>query len=141
MPAMLQIWIVIVTIALLAVAIMTARMLARHMSKAADDISRIAIAVSESVEGINQVTHEAHDLVASVQDCIPPVKRVVSRFEAIGQRTADISSALLGEVEGPVFTATAVTRGVRTGTSFLLKQLVHRFTHRHSSINGDHDHE
>jgi hypothetical protein len=141
MPALLQVWIVIATIALLGIAVMTARMMARHISKAADDISRLTVAVSEAVEKINQVSNEAHELVASVRECVPPLQRVVGRFESIGQRTANISSALLQEVEGPVFTAAAVTRGVRTGAGHLLKQVIHRFTHRHSSINGDHDHE
>jgi len=141
MPALLQVWIVIATVALLGIAMMTARMMARHISKAADDLSRLTVAVSESVERINQVSHEAQELVGSIRECVPPLRRVVNRFETIGTRTADISSALLEEVAHPVFAATAVSRGVRTGAGYLLKQVIHRFTHRRSSINGDHDHE
>ena len=140
MPAELQVWIVIVTVALLAIAVMTARMAARYISKAAEDISRLTVAATESVEKINQVTTEAHGLVSEVRDFIPPIQRVIHRFETIGQRTANVSSALLQEVERPVFAATAVSRGVRTGADHFLKRVLHRFTHRNSPNNGDYDH-
>jgi len=141
MPELLQIWIVIVTIALLVVAMLTARMIARQLNRVTEDLSRLTVAVSESVEKINLLTHETREMVASVRGCIAPVQRVVGRFAAIGERTAALSSALLEAVEPPVFIAAAVTQGVRTGANRLLSQLLHRFTHRRSSINGDHDHE
>ena len=99
MPTGLQVWIVIVTVALLAIAVMTARMAARYISKAAEDLSKLTAAATETVEKIHQVTHKAEVLVASVQECVPPVQRVISRCEIIGNRTADVSSALLLEVE------------------------------------------
>ena len=141
MPELLQIWIVIVTIALLVIAVLTARMMDRHLSRVADDLSRLTAAVSESVEQINLVTQEARELVASARGFVTPVQRVVDRFVDIGQRTATLSSTLLEAVEPPVFIAAAVTQGVRTGANLLLNQLLLRFTHRRTSINGDHDHE
>lgn len=140
MPTGLQVWIVIVTIALLAIAVMTARMAARYISKAAEDISKLTIAATETVEKINDVTKEAEGLVASMREFVPPVQRVISRFENIGNRTADVSSALLQEVERPVFAATAVSRGVRTGAGHFLNRVLHRLTHRHSPNHGDNDH-
>lgn len=140
MPTGLQVWIVIVTVALLAIAIMTARMAARYISKAAEDISKLTAAATETVEKINNVTQEAEVLVASVRECVPPVQRVISRFETIGNRTADVSSALLQEVERPVFAASAVSRGVRAGADHFLKRVLHRITHRSSPNNGDNDH-
>ena len=140
MPAGLQVWIVVVTVALLAIGIMTARMAARYISRAADDISKLTTAATETVEKINQVTQEAEVLVGSIRECVPPVQRVISRFESIGQRTADVSSALLQEVERPVFAATAVSRGVRTGADHFLKRMLHRFAHRNSPNNGENSH-
>lgn len=141
MPALLQIWIVTVTIGLLAIALLTVRMMTRFFNKAAEDISQLSLAVRESVTQIDLVTHEAHALVASLRECVPPVQRVVDRFEAVGQRTADLSSILLEEFELPVFTAAAVARGVSSGANHFLKRLMLRFTHRDSPINGDYDHE
>jgi uncharacterized protein YoxC len=141
MPALIQICIVIVTIGLLAIALLTARMMTRFFNHAAQELSQLTLAVRESAAQIDLVTHDTQALVASLRDCVPPVQRVVDRFEAVGQRTADLSSALLEELELPVFTATAVARGVRSGANHFLKRLMHRFTHRHSPILGGHDHE
>jgi uncharacterized protein YoxC len=141
MPALVQICIVIVTIGLLAIALLTVRMMTRFFNKAAEDISQLTRAVRESVAQIDLVTHDARELVASLRDCVPPVQRVVDRFETVGQRTADLSSALLEELEVPVYTATAVARGVRAGADHLLRRLMHRLTHRHSPILGGLDHE
>jgi len=140
MPALLQICIVIVTIGLLAIAVMTVRMISRF-NKAARDVSQLTVAVRESAVKFDRVTHEARALVASLRDCVPPILRVVDRFEAVGQRTADLSSTVLEELELPVFTAAAVVRGVRSGANHFLKRLMLRFGHGHSRNNGGHDHE
>lgn len=141
MPALLQICIVIVTLGLLVLAFLTVQMMSRFFNKAAADISQLTQAVRESVDQIDLVTHETRALVASIRDCVPPIQRVVERFEAVGQRTADLSSTLLAEIEVPVFTVAAVTRGVRTGATHLLSRLLKRITHRTTPLNGDFDHE
>jgi hypothetical protein len=138
MPVLLQICVVTVTVSLLVIAVMTVRMMNR-MNKAAEDFSHLALAIRESAARMDRVSHEAHALAVSLRDCVPPVLRVVDRFEAIGRRTADLSSALLETVEPPVFTAAAVARGVRSGTNHLLQRLMDRFTHRNPSNNGGYD--
>jgi uncharacterized protein YoxC len=140
MPALLQICIVIVTIGLLAIALMTVRMMNRF-NRATEELSQVTHAVRESAVKFDLVTNEARALLASLRECVPPVLRVVDRLEDVGHRTADLSTTLLEEIELPVFTAAAVACGVRSGAKHLLKRLMHRYTHRHSPINGDHDHE
>ena len=140
MPALIQICIVIVTIGLLAIALMTVRMMARF-NKATEELSQLTHTVHESAVKFDLVTHEARALLASLRGCVPPVQRVVDRLDAVSRRTADLSSALLEEFERPVYTATAVARGVRSGANHFLGRLVHRFTHHDSPINGGHDHE
>lgn len=140
MSALIQICFVIMTIGLLAIALMTMRMMTRF-NKATEELSRLTHAVRESVVKFDLVTHEARALVASLRACVPPVLRVVDRFDAVSQRAADLSSTILEELERPVFTAAAVASGVRSGTSHFLKQVVHRFTHRHSPIHGGNEHE
>ena len=140
MPALLQICIVIVTIGLLAIAVMTFRTMIR-LNKAAEELSQLTHAVRESVVTFDLATHEARAFVASLQDCVPPVLRIVRRVDTVSQRAADLSSTLLEELELPVSAAAAVARGVRSGAHHLLKRLVHRITHRHSPINGGYDHE
>jgi hypothetical protein len=140
MPALIPICIVIVTIGVVAVVVMAARMMMR-LNRTIEDLSRLSHALRESAARFDLVTHEARALAGSLRDCVPPVLRVVDRFEAVGMRAADLSCVLLEEIELPVLTAAAVSRGLRSGASHLLQRLMHRFTHRHSQVNGDSDHE
>ena len=141
MPALVQICIVIVTIGLLAFALQAVRLMTRFFDKAARDVAQLTVSVRESVAQIDLLTHDAHVLVTSLQTCVPPLQRVADRFEDVGQRTADLSSALLDELELPVLTTAAVARGVRSGANHLLRRLIYRFTHRHSPLPGGFDHE
>jgi hypothetical protein len=141
MPALVQICIVIVTIGLLAIAVLTVRMMTRFFNRAAGDLSQLTLAVRESAAQVDLVSRETRALVASLREVVPPVQRVVDRFAAVGQRTADLSSFLLEEVERPVFTAAAVARGVRSGAEHFLKRLMYRFNHRQCRTPGGHDHE
>jgi hypothetical protein len=72
---------------------------------------------------------------------MPPAQRVVWRFQALGERAADLSTAALDEIEVPLLTAVAVARGLRAGTSRLLELLTQRFTRSPISNNGDQSHE
>ena len=141
MPALVQICIVIVTIGLLAIAVLTVRMMARFFNQAAGNLSQLTHAVRQSAAEVDLVSRETRALVASLRECVPPVQRVVDRFEAVGQRTADLSSVLLEGFERPVFTAAAVARGLRSGADHLLNRLLNRFGHRQSQNHGGHDHE
>jgi len=140
MPALIQICIVIVTIGLLAIVAMTVRMMIR-ISKATEEFSQLSVAARESIGKVDRLTDEAQTLVASLQDCVTPVQRVVERLEAVGQRTADLSSTILDELEIPVFTAAAVARGVRSGANHFLRRMVNRLIHRHTPFHGGNDHE
>ena len=126
MPMLVQVCVVIVTAALAAIAIMTIRAMSRF-EKAAEKISETADAVQRSVAEIGNVTREAHEIVNSLGEVAPRVRGVVSRFEALGERTATLSTAVLEEVEAPVRTAVALSRAVRAGTSELLHRLTSRF--------------
>jgi hypothetical protein len=137
MPALIQICIVIVTIGLLAIAVVSMT----RFHRATRELSLLTHELRGSLVKFDLATQEARALAASLRGCVPPVLRVVHRFEDLGQRTADLSSALIDGLEVPVFTAAAVARGVRSGANHLLKRLMHRFTHRYSTINGGNYHE
>ena len=137
MPALVQICIVIATIGLLGIALLTLRVISRFLDKTASDMSQLTLAARETLTQVDLTAQDARSVVASIRDCVPPVKRVVERFESVGQRTAELSSVVLGELALPVFTAAAVARGVNAGAHHLLKSLIGRLTHRHSPSNGE----
>ena len=140
MPALLQICIVIVTVGLLAIGVLAARMITQF-SKTAADISQLTVAVRESAARLDRVTDEARAVLGSLGECVRPVVRLVDDLEAVGQRTARLSNTVLEELELPLFTAAAVMRGVRSGAFHFLQQLVHRFNHRTTRNNGGPNHE
>lgn len=140
MPMLLQVCVVIVTAALALIALMTIRAMKRF-ERAADQISQTAEVLQRSIEEIGVVTRDAHAVVHSIQGVVPRVTSVVSRFEAIGQRTASLSSDLLTEVEAPVRTAVALSRAVRSGTAHLVDRLTSRFRSTPAQNNGGFRHD
>lgn len=141
MPLLIQACIVAVTIGLLALALLTARAVIRFFDRAAADLLQLTLAVRESTTQIDLAGRETRALVASLRECVPPVQRVMDRFETVGQRTADLSSAILEEFEGPVFTAAAAAHGVKSGADHFLRRLMHRFDHHHPPFPGGDEHE
>jgi len=112
----------------------------RDFRKASDEFSKLALEARQWIDQLRNVTHEAGEIVGAFRDAAPRARRVLERFEAIGERTVRISDALLDEVEGPVRTAVAVARGVRFGAQRLIERLSERFMGRPSS-NGGMNHE
>ncbi len=137
MPTLVQICIVIVTLSI--VAIVATTILA--MIRLGEAAARLTSAAQDSMAQVERIVQETQELLASAREIMPPAKRVVTRFQQLGERAADLSNAVLNEIEEPVFTAVAVARGVKTGTGHLLDLLTRRIVTRRSSNNGDHDHE
>ena len=135
MPLLLEICFVIVTIAVVAIAIAIVRALSR-VGKTTEKINELTDEARGWITQLKQVTSGGEELVISVKEVVPPVRRVVDRFEAIGERTAQLSDAILEEVERPVMTAVAVARGVRTGTAHFLERITNRFHRGRAATNG-----
>lgn len=135
MPVLLQICAVIVTIAIAAIAIATVRAMGRF-EKVAAEFQETAQAARTTLADVHKVTDEIRQLVNDAGEVVPRFKAVMHRFEQIGERTAQLSSDLLEQVEAPVRTAVAISRGVRRGTWSLFDRLKQRFALRRSPMNG-----
>jgi len=133
MPVLIQICVVVVTLAIVALA--TATILALIRLGAA--MAQVTSAAQASVGQVERVVLETHELLAAVREVILPAQRIAHRFERLGERTADLSASLLDEIEQPIRTAVAVARGARTGSTRLLDLLVRRFAQRRSSNDGN----
>ena len=136
MTPLVQVCVVLVTAAFVAVSIMTVRALAR-IEKAADEFSRTAQSVQRSMALVEDVTHELHELVGAMGKATPQLHRAVSMFGDLGVRLARLSSALVDEVEVPVRNALAVARGVKSGTAFFVNRLTQRGVLRHNNHQGN----
>jgi uncharacterized protein YoxC len=135
MPVLVQICLVIVTIALAAVAFVTVRAIIRF-EKVAKELTETLQSIQRVVPQVEEVTAEAREIVSSVSSIVPRFRAVAERFENLGERTAQMSSDLLEQVEEPVRTAVAVARGMRRGATTLFDRLMHRFAHQRSQWNG-----
>jgi hypothetical protein len=103
-------------------------------------LAAVAIAVA-TVRAMVCVERATNQFTKPWRRVVAPIRRVVERFEPLGEGAADLSAAVLGEVEPPLRTAVAVARGVRSGTAYFLERLSHRFTHGRSATNGGSDSE
>ena len=137
MPTLVQICIVVVTLAFVAVVATTILALIRLGEAAA----RLTAAAQDSMGQVERIVLETQELLASARELLPPTQRVVKRFQSLGERAADLSTAVFDEIEEPVLTAVAVARGVKTGTVQLLDLLTRRLARNPSSNNGDQNHE
>lgn len=139
MPAVVQACIVVLTLAVVAFAIATIRIMSR-LDKSMNEFSALADEVRHSLSKFQQLTHEVRGMVGTlsekVSDTVTPLRRAAERFEHLADRTARLSSAVLDEVERPVSTAVALARGVRLGTTTFLGKISERLAHRRSATNG-----
>jgi uncharacterized protein YoxC len=139
MTPLIQICAVIVTLALVAIAVATVRAMLR-LERAADEFSQTNNAIQKFLAESKTVTHQIQEVVGRAGSVVDQVRGVADRFQEVGERTARLSSAMVDEVEAPIRTAVAAMRGVRAGTGFLLDRLTNRLAHRRSAINGGNSH-
>jgi uncharacterized protein YoxC len=140
MLPLVQICVVLVTLAVVAIAVATVRAMVRA-EKAVDRFAQLTREIQQWVVQANEFTREARETVASLRETIAPIRRVADRFEVLGERTADLSAAVLEEVEPPLRAAVAVARGMRSVTASFLERWSNRFTHGRAATNGGSDSE
>jgi len=140
MLPLVQVCVVVVSLAVVAIAVAIMRAVVL-VGRATADVSKMTGEIRLWIDEANAFTREARDTVASVQGVIAPLRHVAERFEAIGVHTADLSAAVIGEVEPPLRTALALARGARSGATYLLERLSQRFNLGRSATNGGSDHE
>lgn len=119
MPALVQICIVVATLAVVAIAVAAVRTMTRAQEMS-DRFTGLTGEIQQWTLEANALTREARDTVASVRGVIAPVRRVVDRFEALGERAAKLSTAVFEEIEPPLLVTMAVARGVRSATASLM---------------------
>ena len=137
MPSLVQICIVVVTLAFVAAVAATIVALIR-LGEAA---TRLTVAAQVSMGQVERIVLETQELLASAREVMIPARQVAERFQRLGERAADLSTAVIDEIESPVYRAVALARGVATGTTRLLELLGRRVARSPSSNNGDQNHE
>lgn len=142
MSPLLQVCAVIVTIAIAAIAIGVLRTM-KSFIEATEEFRKTADVARASIAEIDVVTRQIRELAQSMEGVVAPLQRASGRVEQITQRAANISSAVLNEIAGPLTQTVALMTGVRTGTKTLFSRFAGRFVSRmgHATSNGDYRHE
>jgi uncharacterized protein YoxC len=119
MPLIAQICMVIVTIALVAMAVMTIRLMFR--TKALLESAKISLAeLPALIEEIKGISARTDELLLAFTRITGSVHVAASHLEHIATRTGTLASSLLDEVERPVSRAVRVMRALRCGASYLV---------------------
>ena len=126
-------WLLLICAVIVTIAVVVTCVSVIHLTKR---VTRVSEEMQLWLVQVRQVTGEARDVISTVRDVAQPVQRVAERFGEIGERTAQMSASLLEEVERPVRTAVAITRGVRAGASQFLERLSSRFRHGRAATDG-----
>ena len=135
MLPLVQICIAVATLSVVVIAVAAVRAM-YSVERATHRLAMLSVEVQQWIGRANQFMDEARETMASARGTIAPIRRVVERFESIGERTANLSAAVLGEIETPIHTAVAVARGVKSVTAFLMERWSNRITHGRSATNG-----
>ena len=117
----LQVIVVVVTVAFLAMAYAVVRALGRF-ARAAESFTEPTGAVAKLVENASRTSTEARELVVRLDAVAENVAGVAEKFRGLSDRAFNVSSAILDEVEPPVRQAVYVARGIRAGAGLLMER-------------------
>ena len=137
MSPLVQLCIVVATLAMVAIAVAAIRTMMRF-EVATREFTRTAETVRVSVDHADAVTRQVGDLLASMHSTMAPLRHMAESIDEVAERAMRASHAVLDEVESPLRNTLAVLAGLRTGTRSLIGALSRRANHMQS--NGGHDH-
>ncbi len=137
MTMLLSLCAVVVTLAVVAIAIATIRAV-RHLEATASEFKTTSEAVRVSVREAGAVLRQLQEFSGELETLVPPLKRASARVEQVGDRAVRLSNVILNEVEGPIRNTLALITGVRTGARSLIEALARRSG---SPSNGGYGHE
>ena len=132
MTVLLAVCAVVVTIAVVVLAIATVRAFNRF-ENTAEEIQKTVEMLRGTITQTETVIREVHDLTDSLGQVVPPLRRAADGVEHIANRAVRVSSTVLNEIEAPVRTTMALINGVRSGTRSLFGALTRRLQHTHSN--------
>jgi len=137
MTPLIQTCVVIVTLAIVALVVFTIRTLF-HLSREA---ARLTSAAQLSMAQVERIVLETQALLEAAREIVAPARQVSQRFHRLGERAADLSTAVFEEIETPLLNAVAIARGVHFGTRRLFELLARRVALHPTTHNGDPHHE
>lgn len=121
MTPLVQICIVVATLALAALAMMTMR-LVKRLSTLSDTILATVRQTEETLQQSKASWDKLEVVLRDVEEIAHTVRGATKQLSGLVDRTTDMASGLLDEVQHPVQKAVALMRGVRAVTNVLTQR-------------------
>jgi uncharacterized protein YoxC len=131
MPLVAQISIVVVAVSSVVITIAALQAM-RSLDRAERTIELTAADLRKSMAEISELADRARSILGPLEDASRNVQQTATKFSRLGERIANLSSAVIAEIERPVRSAVATVRGIRTGSGVFVHRLRERF-HRGGS--------
>ncbi|HEU4726142.1 MAG TPA: hypothetical protein VFU59_12725 [Candidatus Eisenbacteria bacterium] len=122
MPLLLSICIVLATASAVVVAVVAIRALALF-GRASRELEQSAQSLRDCAAQAKSTGREVEHLIASLREVVPPVRRAAQAFGQVGERAAELSAAVLNEVETPIRRTMDLIRGAQAGAGYFLNRL------------------
>jgi len=129
MPVIVQVCVVIVTIAIVTLAVNAFRLM--------NSMNATIAKVDELVAGFRGTPERIRDVLNTVEEVASSARSMVAGVKDVVGYATDISASVIDEVAKPVLGAVAVLRGLRTGTRFLLERLTNGSSKTRRYNQGD----
>ena len=121
MPIIVQVCVVIATIAIVVVTIMVVRLMRRLEVLSAATTQSLA-KVDTFLEQSQKASIRIEGMLGSLEHMTGSVRGAVDSLQVVVQRAAGLTSSILDEVERPVQNLVGVIRAVQAGAAFLVQK-------------------
>lgn len=118
MNAIIQVCIVVVTIAVVLLVYFAARLLLR-LEATTKKFEAGYVRLEEALEDSRQTSRRIRELVGVIEQIALTVQSGVEQVEGVVDRAASLGTAVLDEVERPVRRVVSIIRGLRSGVQAL----------------------
>lgn len=136
MTLVVQICIVLVTIALVGIAVVAIRLMLQTRALI-QTANRSLAGLPALIEDTQRLSGQAEQLLSAFARITGSAHVAVSKFEGLATRSSALTNAVLDEVERPVTNVVGVIQGIRAGASHLIQGWKSRTGRRSSTSEGE----
>lgn len=136
MPLIAQICMLLVTIALVGMAVMTIRLMLQTRTLI-ETATRSLAELPALIEDAKRMSARADELLLAFSQITSSTRKGVAQIEGLATRTSAMVAQVLDEIEPPVATAAGLIRGIRAGASFLFQRWHTRVSDHSQPTQGD----
>ena len=137
MGMIVQVCIVIVTIAILAMAFVAIGVMLQ-LKATTKKLEASYLYLQEILEDSRETSKKVRELVSVLEQVATTVQKGSARVETVVDRAATVSEFVLDEIQYPVFRAVTIIRALRSGARAIARRWTHGRQVGFQPLQGDH---